>query len=393
MSLTTELQSFFSFISGGAADKALQLDLPFIGDAINDATAGLDFFSDLNTKIAQAVAGKTTATEIADALNGIPGNPVHATVNGSAVEFTIVAQAATTRHVDDALDLNVGGSAIGLTGQGDIDATITTDLNVKLSFDTATGALSYLDNGTEELKFGLDIGADLQSLQAKLGPIGLIVTDKNPSPEFQLDLGLDIDSLTSGGVSLTVGGAVHLNLGLETTDYNSLDFLPKFYADLNLDFAYGGSATPTASIAFDHVAVDLGSLARQVARVMEPITDFLNIRPIGEIIDALTEPLPIIDDGIRGIGLTSTFDINPIGGGDDIINVLDVYAAQLKQQGDQAGLQKLKVFTEALSVLKQLHDLNNSGGTRIELGSFDVVGGAPTSFTVAEIGQVAIRDR
>src|SRR5262245_6641918 len=252
--LATELASLFSNLRADAIDKALGSDIPLVGTALETASAA--FFTTLQDQITSALAGKTTAAEIAAALNGIAGSPVTATDNGDGT-VSIEIKASDTQHVALAnKDLDIGNDKIGLDLKTDLSTDIAASADLKLKFDTAgTGTLSLDPSNTKELN--LHIGTDLSLTgDGNLGPLAIHVEDKGTTPEFNLDFAVDLNSLNPAdpnAFKVTASGAVDLDLGVNTNIDPKL--LPDIFTDLVFHWGFDGtSLTATApTYRFDNV--------------------------------------------------------------------------------------------------------------------------------------------
>lgn len=390
MTIASEFTAFFGFLATGAAQKALDLHLPLVGAAIQTAAAnGLDLFGALKSQIDGALSGAPVdADGIASALTaaGIPG--VTAVVTTGKVSITIEASETLAISLPEAA-LDIGGNVIGLDARADFDASLNSQLDVALLFDPATQQLTYVDNGGEELKLGLDILVDLDAT-ASLGVLAIKVSDALATPEITLDFSLDIDGLSAAQVNVTASGAVDLRLDLETVVPD--DALPTIYTQLAIDWDFDGNVLSDPSIRFEDVSIGLGSLVERLAKTISPITEIFGDRPFKQIISTLTDPLPIIDEASALIGTTGELDRVP-GIRDGTITLLDLAALYFEKNNQPQLVQKISDFAMALSIIKQLTAFNEAGDIgRINLGSIEVTG-SNTSFTGGPEQALAVADR
>jgi Ca2+-binding RTX toxin-like protein len=371
MSVTDELKDFFGFLRNDAAAAALDGDaVPLIGAALAAIPGATDFlpFDEIQGDLEAALAGvnENDPAAIAAAIEAIPGDEVKAVVDGDNVNITFSVSDTTSIDLPDG-KFDVGVSGLGLEADATFDATIETKLSMTIAFNTKSGEVEYVDAPGEEFQIGVDVFADVNGA-AELAGIGVELKDVSTDPEIQLDFGLDIHDL-KGDVESVVNGNAHVELDLKTTGFS--DILPTFYADLDADWTFAGDTASSPVINVD-LSVDLGSLVDDLVGIFEPLTDILNSFPFGDIIDAVTDPIPVIDDLFAVANAAGLKDPIPLDDGDGTFNFLD--AAYFYYQGNADAQEDISQFAEALAIINFLRDLAAGGEGKIELGSFQVGG-------------------
>jgi Ca2+-binding RTX toxin-like protein len=391
MTIVPQLDNFIDGLRNDVINDVLQSDLPLVGNGLQSASSSaLQFLDTLKTQIDTALSGNPSGAQaIVDALTAanIAGVSAGIDANDSNKVKIAIQESATASVPLPTSKLDFGSSAFGLDAQAAFSATIKPELNLSLSFDTSNQLLALVDTPGDELKVGVDIGIDVSEgggnpAEAKLGPLDVKLTDKIAAgtPELNLSFGLNLPSLNTLDATVSATGAIDVDLGLETN--LSTPVLPTLFADLVVHWDFLGAGTGAPSVKFEHVSVDLGSVVDELVGTFKPIIEFLNAFPLGTITDALITPLPLIDDLFQATKPALNFlDVIPTGGGDGTVNLLDLIGHFYASQGETDHVQQLSQFAEAIAIIHQLGELVKAGNDKIELGSFDLVGGAPANFT------------
>ncbi len=382
MPVAPQLSALFALLRDEAIVPGLS-DLPIVGTAL-DALPELLDFDELQDEIAAALAAvddladpAAQATALAEALDDL--DSVTATATGSVVDITITANASESISVSGGA-LSLGGSAVGLDASADFEGSVAVDLDLGLTFDVATDTLEVVLDPDDELELSIEVAADVVA-SGSLGFLTVELTDQQTEPELAMTAAFDITGFDPADVNVTYSGAAQLRLELLTQVLDGL--LPNFFATLEID--WDPTAPDTApTVGFGDVGVEVGSLVAQIERVLSPLTDILFDGIIGKIIDTITTPIPVIDDGLRLSGLIGLFDTIPTSG-DGFFNILDGIGLYLEANGQDDAVDALSAFAQAIGVLRQLNELAENDD-RVSLGSFDVgSGGAVGGFNVAEI--------
>ncbi|PZU08497.1 S-layer family protein [Sphingomonas sp.] len=384
--LRAEVNSFFNSITETALDQALGVDVPLVGHTVQDAITGtIPFFSTIKSAILGAIDSVDTATSaeaIASALDALDG--VEATASGGKVLIHIGASDNFSPAAQQ-FDLAAGSSALGIKLHGSAGYALTAGLDANFSFDAeGTHALTIVDKGTDELSLGIDGSLDLNG-KGDLGFLDIDATDKLATPEIALKAainfadGQNVTALTAADFTTSISGDANLDLGLSAgllTDETSL--IPKVLTDLIINYhvtdfdpSSGLSAlgaTPTIQLA--NIQLDLGSFVDWLSDVFSPlISDVFGEFPLGDLLDAVTTPLPVIDDASHALNLMQVFDLV---GHDDMITLLDLAAA------GGANKDVLNAFAVAFNFIKGINDSTGAGeADHVDLGSITLLGDAP----------------
>lgn len=385
--LRTEVNSFFGSVTETALDQALGVDIPLIGHTVQDALTGtVPFFGAIKAAILGAldsVDSATSAEAIATALDALDG--VEATASNGKVLIHIGATDSFAPAVQQ-FDLAAGTSALGIKLQGSAGYALSAGLDANFSFDAdGTHALTIVDKGGDELSLSIDGSLDLNG-KGDLGFLDIGATDKLATPEIALKAAINIadgqsvTSLSAADFKTSISGDANLDLGLSAglfTDETSL--IPKISTDLIVQYHVadfdpssglsGLGATPTIQLA--NIQLDLGSFVDWLSDVFSPIiSDVFGEFPLGDLLDAVTTPLPVIDDGIRALSLMDIFDQV---GGDKMITLLDLAAV-----GKPELKPVLDAFAIAFNFIKGINETSGAGeADHIDLGSISLTGDAP----------------
>jgi|GEM_PF-721161 len=371
--MTTLSEGFvatFNTIDAVLVAQSVLQDVPLIGDALPELPIGA--FRDKVQTVADALAalGPDAALgQIRDAINANGAGLVSAAVQSGKLLLTVAASSETTGDAETA-DFSIGGTGLGVSAQIGFTPGISEALHFDLLFDPATGQLSYVDRPGNELT--ITVAADLSIVNAagSIGPLDITLQDVHTGPEASISLGIDLPSLDPAQASANLSGTIDVRDRI-TLDLG--DSLPSVQGDLAVNWQLGGSGAATPTVELDDVKLKLGDLMGSVADALQPLSDLFATRPFKQFYDALTTPLPIIDDGIKLLGQIDDFDLVPGPGGDGQVSALDLLAYYLKANGDPA-YKDVVDLTAVISLLHQIDAIKSAGGdladTYVSLGSF-----------------------
>ncbi len=382
--------------SGPLGDLPPLTEIPVIGDKIAakieelKANDTLHLFENIREQIMDAIASipdsGDVAQHLADAINNLPDfsfGSLEASANGDVVRLHIIASDTLDLNLGD-LKVDIGTDVLGLKANAtDVHAALGGALDLLLDLNVDTGDVAVVDpgGGAKELQLSLDAGVTVEA-DASLGVVGLHVVDNKADDEVQLGFGLDlptgaIDDLSASDIGLSYSGSAGLDLGITTTLPSSL--LPTIAGDLlvNWDANTPGEGLQT-SIALNNVTLDLGSLIKTLSSVFEPLGDIWDSFPIGTMLKALTEPLPVIDTLAKKIGVESYLDVMPLDHGDGNLSMLDVAVLVLKIEGVPDSDPRIQTISDFAKALHAIDDMIGEGGTfdgdlgLIQLGNFSI---------------------
>ncbi len=382
--------------SGSLDDLPPLSEIPVIGDKIAakieelKANDTLHLFENIREQIMDALASipdsGDIAQQFADAINNLPDfsfGSLEASANGDVVRLHILASDTIDLNLGD-LAVDIGTDILGLkaTATG-AHAAIAGALDLLLDLNVDTGDVAIVDAGTDakELQLALNAGVTVEG-DATLGVLKIHVDDKKADDEVQLGFSVDlptgaIGDLSASDIGLAYSGHAGLDLGITTTLPTSL--LPTIAGDLVIDWDANtpGEGLQTA-IAFNDVTLDLGSLIKTLSDVFGPLGDIWDSFPIGTMLDALTQPLPVIDTLAKKIGIESYLDVMPLDHGDGNLSMLDVAVLVLKLEGVPDSDPRIKGISDFAKALHAIDDMIGEGGTfdgdlgLIQLGSFNI---------------------
>ncbi|MBU2991588.1 choice-of-anchor L domain-containing protein [Octadecabacter sp. 1_MG-2023] len=391
MSFLDQLRPILGTLEDDAIVETLS-NIPIIADDLTSLISSLNLDA-LETAVDDAIAvvdgaldPAARAAAIAAALDNLDG--ITASATGTVVSVGLTAATNANVNILDG-GIGLGGSAFSLDARADFDGAIDVTLDLNLTYDTATDTLALVDTPEDELVLNANISADVSAVATMAkGFIAASLTDTLDTPEIQFSAGFDLSGLTPADLTVTYGGSAVLQLDLETMVAD--DLLPGVMASLEIAWdPLDPSNAPT--IMFSDVGMKIGDLLDAVVDMLDPVTDILFEGIIGDIVGILTDPLPIINDGLNAVGLIGLFDAIPTSG-DGIFNLLDGLGIYFRETGNTQAVTVLSSFAEALGILKQLSDFADNDGV-IPLGSIMIPGFDPDidlpdlpEFAVADIG-------
>ncbi len=415
MAFPSDLTQVFDYLANQALANALDENLPIVGPALADQieALGLDAFRDEIIQAQQTAAGLADpalrAQAFADAItNTVPG--VTAALNGTTVDLHITRVLSTGATIATGPQ-TLGGTGASLSADVTLNGSIDATLDVTLQYEAvgatpANDTVAYVNaNGAApEVSVQANLDAAYEG-NLTLGPnlLGITVEESHEGPELSAQFGINMPDLVPGNLEIQISGGLELD-PLVTLDLPT-PVLPDFYAQFELDW---NLATPAMlpQIAITDIGVDLASLVDQMDVVLQPITEFLFDGAVGSILDAISEPIPGINDffdllnlpdpvpgGASFINDTPGSPLDLLNAGDGTFNFLDLIGAYFLANDNGDAYKKVSVFAEVLAFLKTLDDLQD-GDAQISLGSlsFDASGNIDT-FTEALDGGLTPLDQ
>ncbi|TWU51857.1 PKD domain-containing protein [Rubripirellula reticaptiva] len=356
IALAEGLQGLFGVIDDYLGDEVLGIPVPLIGEGLADAVSFVEsFVAPLADELrgatfddAVSIVGQRILYDVLGPGDTLPGLNVLRDLNNDG-EITLADVGVVVDGLDEIayeisigraglelrtpINLDVGGSALGLDLEGQAAITAGYGLNLIVGFTRSEGP--YVEFG-DQTEFSIDYFAGIEDLvgEGRLGPLFVTVetiAPENLSDDLRRRARLDENLVSteainairgSFGVDLpagrytlsTIGGALsqinlsadfvgslhaQINTGINTT----IEGIPSLVADLHLTFddpaettlagVIDSIALPTVSIT--NVGLDLGSFVTNVlAPVLAPVNDFLD--PIRPVLDRLTSPIPGISE-------------------------------------------------------------------------------------------------
>lgn len=321
-----QLAQFFAFVTDQAVESVLGADLPIVGNALGaTVTAGLlePVRDAIDDALAAVGRGGNVAAKIAAALNGV-GDGVSASAAGDLVTIDLTAT-DTAALGGGSFGLDIGFDGLGLDVDGAVSGSLGYALDARLTFNAATGQLAVVDKPGDVLTLSVEGSLDDLSGSGQLGFLDIAVADKLTAPELQLTGGVDISAgrvttLGAGRLHTQIDGSADLRLGLATAlggSANDPSPLPRIFTTLAAHYGFadydpsapGGPGIGTSLVLKD-IQIDTGTLVRWLGNVLSPVIDDLfGSYPLDKLFTTLTTPIPLIDSGLRTIGLTKVFDL------------------------------------------------------------------------------------
>ncbi len=298
-----------------------------------------------------------------------------------AVQFDVML-GQENALVDHEVDFDLGLEGIGLEVDGKVQ--VDTGWQFDFGFGISKQHGVYIDTtaGGENPEITVGLTADIPGLAAtgQLGFLQAEIRDDSDDPtsftagmsvdliDFNDDGRLTLSELRSGGLSgldqatdFEISAVLDANLEIETG--TTVEVLPSFQVDLNIDWVFEAFADATPGgddsedsrgllpeISFSNVRLNLGSF---ISGVLNPAVGHIDgvLEQIRPAIDLLTTPVPVISD--LGEDLT-------------IIDLARIY-----------GFERTADFLDAAVTFFQIADALPSGDGQdvyLDLGSFTLAG-------------------
>lgn len=384
--LRAQIAQFLTQLTTTALEPVLGADLPFIGDALlGEATDAL--LGTVSDAINDALDGVTeqSAEAIAAALNAVPGGVITATVEGDTVR--IVFAASDTLSIDSGapVNLDAGTDVFGLSLTGGVSAELGLSAQATLTFDVGTGELSLVDDATPLAQVTLEASIDQLAGQGALGLITVAVEDVMTDPEISFQASIDstgglVTDLDGDSFSTSLSGDAGLDLAVEvrgTTGFTET-LLPTITGNFQVDFSIPefdpiDDPVPDTvpSVRIENVEMDLGETLGLLGDVFGPLAnDVFGSFPLKPLLNTITAPIPLISPA--AMELFPALDLID----DERINLLDLAAITYGLNGGDTDT--ISAFSKAFSLIQALQalgDMGSDGGSVIQLGDFQLVGG------------------
>ncbi|MEO1526149.1 MAG: PKD domain-containing protein, partial [Planctomycetota bacterium] len=392
--LASGLQALFGSIDEYLGDEILGIEMPFVGDGLSGVVNVAENFSGILADALAAgaepgelvsVAGQRILFDVLGPGTSGAGLNVLLDTNGDGQitpdDVEIIVNSPATAGEGEGieteasyrirlgrnditattpLDLDLGGSGLGLEISGDASVNAEYGFELVIGFTQNEGAFIEFDDGPD-LFVGFDAAIDDLVGDARLGPLAVsIATIDENAPSITEDqrervrladgtsafngiagrFGLDFPtgrfSLGSIGSALlnvevvaeVVGG---LSASIDTGVNTSIEGIPSIVADLHVNFDHvdGTIDEVLATFADPQISItdaglDLGSFVSNVlAPILEPVNDFLD--PVRPVLEQLTTPIPVLSELI---GPTTYVDlISAFGdGGETVARFVDAVA-------------------------------------------------------------------
>ncbi|NEQ36297.1 MAG: hypothetical protein F6K40_08385 [Okeania sp. SIO3I5] len=385
------------------------LELPLIGDNLSDAS---EFIGDLRRNIYDTLRDtvdnvakspeliQESLFELLNSENLQLLKDSNGDGNITAADIEIVGDPANdnfvqwemtlggTVQLDRAIDFDFGIPALALDAEGNVELGLDWELDLGFGLNEEQGFYFILNDEEDnpELEVDLDLTIPDSKLTGSLAFLKLEIEDNKEEggDKTKFNASFDIDLSKSKGSdnpnkvglfeiddmeitpSLTGGADVNLDLTAsvngELFDNPELSgVFPGIVSDFDLVWNFDASNlskdkdfATLETVAFNNVSLDLGSFISDflgpVAKEVQKVT-----RPIQPVIDAVTDPIPVISDlagkDISLLDLAEAFGYAEVGMIEDIANIIELVNA---------------IPTDAENLLIPLGDLElvgQSGGT------------------------------
>lgn len=391
----------FDVIIGAMRGEVLGVDIPLIGDALEDQARFLEVIRDnvVDSFVVSengnptldmikatffSALGPAGANMLTDGNNDgvITVDDVKITESYNSlqilddVKFELPLGQKTVLDEKIAFDLGLPGIGLDVDGGVQLEADWSFDLAIGLN--TSDGV--YVDTSSDS-EIELAVTATLPNFAAK-GKVGVLqvdVTDDVESPtkaeaSFVIDLrdvedGDDNNNLTFGeirnadsseiiGATLTADVGVHVDLMASFSGSANFPRLrSEFVVDWNYTKGLGATADQTTDIgaptvAFNNVGLNLGefitNFVKPLAEQVKQVTD-----PVQPILDAIHSPVPVVSNII---GHVTWLDLAAMYGGADVKPYIDA----------------IETVEDFIALTNTLSGITND--TWIEAGSFTLAG-------------------
>lgn len=375
-----QLNQLLTTLQNGINSRVFGEKIPLLGDRLANTTdKAIQFVENIRSAIEgklnniSDLANATTADivqALEDALDanglGLLKQAINVVENTDEVVFDLKLGSSTGSSVTTALATDLGLPGLQFDLQGNANADLGFDLDLKLGVSKTKGF--FIDTlASNELNINLNASAPSFNANGELGPLQLNATDQgsNFNGEFTVDLSDSSGRLEFNEVpdfsnlvdaQLTANADVRLNLA---TNFADAAKFPSFGTDFVLDWDFNAADIDDASfgelprLSFNNVKLDLGSFLGDFAKPI--VTEVRKItRPLEPVIDVITTPLPLLDK----------FGIN--------ISLLDIATnpAFVKGTPELGLIDAVSDIVDATAALDSI-DVNE-GTALINLGGFSV---------------------
>ena len=376
-------------------NEVLGSNIPFVADQLIAQAEGLlADLEALKSEITAALGGSipigtpANLQALADLINTTTflggGDVLTASVVGDDLALVLDHEAATTITAT----LDAAGSVGFAADAIDLDASLILDADARFSLallvDGDDGSVSVDADAVSE-EFGLSLEGDLTFAADAMGALGFLdisVSDApepspgEPAPPPDVDLDLTFDLKGDGIPSeVTLNGRAAIDARIETA-VPVVPVLPGIEAVLLAEFTYAdasltgpGAAEADLSLALQDVRLRLDDLADVLGRVLGTVDGIVDTFPIGQIVDLLTERLPVIDD------IAPDFvDVND----DGKISLRDVITLLDAGSGDAVFgfLDAVVTLAEVIEAVEELAEGLEGDDATLDIGTLMVADGA-----------------
>lgn len=397
-------------VSDGLRSLPTGTKIPLVGADVTAGADVLDTFDTevlgrvqtLSTAVASAATSGAVQTKAQEALAGIPGLPAGqsptVTVTCRSEDGTSVATCTGTEPIARLQSLEVGlplsYSKSAGTGKFDIgfpglrlasddEVSGRAGLAVQLGFGVDRDLGFYVPTkATNKPEFAVTAAAALPAkVTGDLAFFPIEITDQHAGDDVTVSAGVDLATSRPDGrlpladlgraqLTPVLDADANLDLGLRTLKPDgALSALPTFKADLVIDAgvawsgAPGAKPTTNASIRFDDVAVDAGTL---VSDLIKPVAKTLHTytEPLEKPIEAIKKPIPGVAEAAKLAGKTAP-------------SWYDAFKAADQAANGGKGSSGLQMIDRVISLVELVQKLNKADAPAglIPLGSFTVLPG------------------
>ncbi|MBC8130136.1 MAG: hypothetical protein H7Y08_07415, partial [Rhizobiaceae bacterium] len=368
--LKTGIRTFLEDLGTEIATKALA-DVPVIGDL--NLPVGSLLFGLLMDRIDDAIDAAGAGIDgLVTALDGIEG--IEASLDGGDLSVRFSAKESLDL-IDE--DFGIGGfvGGVGLEIDGAFQTTLSAELDASLRIDQDFGEVFLVDvAGVKEVTVALESHLSVDA-EGKLGFLDITAVDHDPdAPELLLSASFDLPpgraaDAFAGPLTPDFAGTAGIDLDLVASLANGA--LPEISTNFVIEFDLEGGSP---KIAFNDISIDLSSILGVFGGLFGTISDVLDSGPLGEILDLITGPLPVIDGASEDSGFDEYLDTLPelIKDGDISLADLFVKFADSGIAGDQFA--PIADYLKKVSYLDLVRDIaaDLEADGAINVGSFSI---------------------
>lgn len=395
-------------VSEGLRSLPTGTKIPLVGADVTAGADVLDSFDEhvltrvqsLSTAVASAATSGAVKTKAEEVLAGIPGLPTGqtptVTVTCRSTDGTTVGACTGTEPVARLQSLEVGlplsytkttssgAFDIGFPGlrlASDDEIKGSAGLAVQLGFGVDRDLGFYVPTkATNKPEFAVTAAAALPTkVTGDLAFLPVEILDNHAGDDVTVAAGLDLSTTRTDGrlpladlgrarLTPVLDAQANLDLGLRTLKpEGALSALPTFKADLVIGAgvkwsgAPGAKPTTNASIRFEDVAVDAGTL---VSDLIKPVAKTLHTytEPLEKPIEAIRKPIPGVAEAAKLAGKTAPSWYDAFKAADQAAN----------GGKGSSGVQMIDRVIALVDLVKQLNKADAPAGL-IPLGSFTVL--------------------
>ena len=397
------LSDFFNLIDGGLATLVPQINLPIVGEIIDDVSVGEIDFESIGAVVLQQLSSLGTdfaSRELIQKINTIPGlNAAVSSETSEQISLSLNFQESFQKEV--ALFGEGGELSSFITIPDEFDSDILLDVEYQLAnvqLDIRRDGISIdRSSSTFDINVGFDL-PDTTLAGLKLGFLDVEFTEPQGGNDFSMGVEVDLNDFSYefdrsdfSTVDLFSFNAAVPEGVIDVPGIGEIRFgFPEISGSVQLDLT---ALDPNADLDFgfpfkiSDVTLDTSSLGNLIDPFLDPIQAL--IQPLREVADILYAPIPIINDLANSVpALLNTLDRGGNINGQVEISLRDILEIAAEAKGIDVNFE---FFDQGLQVVDLAGEfqvsegLINLGDLSFYQGSFEQQANQTANQTVSAI--------